>query len=203
MNNVNLGQTLSLDRRTVDRYLAVLERRFLLTRLPNLALTPTTQSASRAKAHAFDTAVAAESLRRSGVDLKADRERFGQLLESWVVQQLMSAATWSSFPVEGFYWRRSKRPTAEVDLVLVDDRGRTVSVHCGVSPGRTCRRRMSRLRAGGGASSAASGSIGSSTGSPSRSVVVYRVSSTATNTSSAPSCEASSAATSARWRRRH
>lgn len=128
LNNVTLGQSLSLDRRTVNRYLAVLERRFLLTRLPNLALAPTTQSASRAKAHAFDTAVAAESLRRSGVDLKSDRERFGQLLESWVVQQLMSAATWSSFPVEGFYWRRSKRPTAEVDLVLVDDRGRTVGI---------------------------------------------------------------------------
>ena len=128
LNNVNLGQGLALDRRTVDRYLAILERRFLLTRLPNLALTPTTQSASRAKAHAFDTAVAAESLRRAGVDLRADRERFGQLLESWVVQQLLSAATWSAFSVEPFYWRQSARPGAEVDLVLVDDRGRTVGV---------------------------------------------------------------------------
>lgn len=128
LNSVKLGAGLLLDRRTVDRYLAILERRFLLTRLPNLALTPTTQPASRAKAHAFDTAVAAESLRRAGVDLHSDRERFGQLLESWVVQQLLSAATWSTFAVDAFYWRQSSRPGAEVDLVLVDDRGRTVGI---------------------------------------------------------------------------
>ena len=127
INTVTLGQALQLDRRTVDRHLAVLERRFLLQRLPNLALSPTTQAGARAKAHAFDVAVAAESLRRAGVDLSTDRERFGQVLESWVVQQLTSAASWSRARVDAFFWRRS-RPFSEVDLVLIDDRGRTVGV---------------------------------------------------------------------------
>lgn len=128
INAVTLGTALQLDRRTVERYISILERRFLLARLPNLAMSPTGQAVGRSKAHAFDTAVAAESLRRAGVDLRADRVRFGQLLESWVAQQLMSAATWSTFSIDSFYWRRSQRPTFEVDLALVDDRGRTVGI---------------------------------------------------------------------------
>lgn len=127
INDSTLGKALGLDRRTVDRYLAILERRFLLLRLPNLALNPTSQAGHGAKAHAFDVAIAAESLRRAGVDLATSREVFGQLLESWVVQQLTSAASWASASVDIFHWRNS-RPAAEVDLVLVDDRGRHIGV---------------------------------------------------------------------------
>lgn len=127
LNMATLGQGLQMDRRTVDRYLAVLERRFLLLRLPNLALSPTTQTGSRAKAHAFDVAVAAESLRRAGVDPSRDRERFGQLIESWVAQQVTSASSWSSLSVDAFHWRRN-RPSSEVDIVLADDRGRLVGI---------------------------------------------------------------------------
>lgn len=121
LNLDRLSRELGFDRRTVERLLDVLQDRFLIDRLPNLALAASRQLLRNAKVHPADTSISAVALARAGVDLRDDRHVFGAMLESWVAQQLLSSITWSDRDIRAWYWRRTTRPTAEVDLVLESD----------------------------------------------------------------------------------
>jgi len=127
LNVDSLGQRLSMDPRTVDRYLDVLQRRFLLHFLPNLATNPTRQTRARSKMHAVDTAFATESLRRADPSAVTSPITLGHLFETWVVNQVVPALQFSSALVQAFYWRDAKTKR-EVDLVLADTEGRLVGI---------------------------------------------------------------------------
>jgi predicted AAA+ superfamily ATPase len=127
-NASRLSRTLSIDRRTIDRYLGAFERLFLVHWLTNLAAAPSRQAFSRAKVHPVDTALSFEALARSGVDLLSDREHLGALLESYVVNQVTASAAWSALGIEAGYWRQTGHAPREVDLVLADSKGRHVAV---------------------------------------------------------------------------
>lgn len=127
-NASRLAQQLDLDRRTIDRYLSVFERVFLLHHLTNLATSAPRQSHSRAKIHPVDTSFAAESLARAGIDISEDREALGAVLESYVVNQLVTAAEWSKRDIRCFYWRSAEQRGREVDLVMLDERDRVLGV---------------------------------------------------------------------------
>ena len=123
INRTRIAQELDFDPRTVGRYLGILERRFLITLLPNLHGGITRASRSAPKGHAVDTASTCESLIRAGHDIADSPELLGQTLETWVVNQFLAARGWAALTTEAFYWRDS-RTGREVDLVLVDGRGR-------------------------------------------------------------------------------
>ena len=127
INRTRIAQELDLDPRTVGRYLDILERRFLITLLPNLHGGITRASRSAPKGHAVDTASTCESLIRAGHDIASSPELLGQTLETWVVNQFLAAQGWAALTTEAFYWRDS-RTGREVDLVLVDGRGRRLGV---------------------------------------------------------------------------
>jgi len=127
LNVTSLGQRLAVDPRTVDRYLDVLERRFLLHFLPNLATNPTRQTRARSKVHPVDTAFSAESLRRSNPATLATPGILGSLFESYVVNQIVPCLQFGSTPVYPYYWREAKS-NREVDLVLVDTENRRVAI---------------------------------------------------------------------------
>lgn len=127
-NASRFAQQLDLDRRTIDRYVAILERLFLIHRLPNLATGAHRQTLARAKVHPVDTSFSVESLSRAGTDIVGDRETWGALIESHVVNQLIAAGQWASTPVEYHYWRQASQSNPEVDLVLRDGEGRNVGV---------------------------------------------------------------------------
>ena len=127
LNVTSLGQRLAVDPRTVDRYLDVLTRRFLLHFLPNLAVNPTRQTRARAKVHPVDTAFSSESLRRSDPDATNSPVVMGDLFESYVVNQILPCLQFSDVPVHAFYWRDAKT-SKDVDLVLTDTEGRRVGI---------------------------------------------------------------------------
>lgn len=127
INRTRIARELDLDARTVGRYLGILERRFLITLLPNLHGGITRASRSTPKGHAVDTASTCESLIRAGHDIADSPELLGQTLETWVVNQFLAARGWAALTTEAFYWRDS-RTGREVDLVLVDGRGRRLGV---------------------------------------------------------------------------
>ncbi|MDR0945638.1 MAG: DUF4143 domain-containing protein [Bifidobacteriaceae bacterium] len=127
-NASKLAQATDLNRRTVDRYMGIFQRLFLLHPLPNLASRPVAQSHARAKVHPVDTSLAVVALERAGRDVLAERELFGAVFESYVAGQILAAAQWADTSVEAYYWREPGSTPREVDLVLVDDIGRTVAV---------------------------------------------------------------------------
>ncbi|MDK7085595.1 ATP-binding protein, partial [Gardnerella leopoldii] len=57
LNTSSIGQDLVLDRRTIERYVSVFLRRFLINYLPNIKTAPNRQTFTRAKIHPVDTSL--------------------------------------------------------------------------------------------------------------------------------------------------
>jgi predicted AAA+ superfamily ATPase len=127
-NATRFAQLLEIDKRTMDRYLGIFGRLFLVHWLPNSATTPANQSHTRAKVHPVDTALAVEALQRAGVQLSADRPALGGLLESHVVNQLNAARGWAKRATTVSYWRESGDRPKEVDLVIDGFGGRRIAI---------------------------------------------------------------------------
>jgi len=141
LNLASMSQRLDVNPRTVDRYLDVLERRFLLHFLPNLAQGPARQTRSRAKVLPVDTAFACESIRRADPAKVQDPIMIGKLLEAWVANQITACLGVSRRLVTTHYWRdakkdKDKKPEDrknEVDLVLIDSQGHTIGIETKLS----------------------------------------------------------------------
>lgn len=127
LNLASLGDRLGIDPRTVDRYLDVLERRFLLHFLPNLATNPMRQTRARSKIHPVDTAFTANALRDADPATMNSPTTLGGLFESYVVNQIVPCLQFAQRRVAAFFWRDAKT-SAEVDCVLVDGAGNRVGV---------------------------------------------------------------------------
>jgi predicted AAA+ superfamily ATPase len=121
-NASSVGNELSLERRTVEKYLSVLERLFLLRRLPAWHRNHAKRLIKTPKVHLIDCGLAAALNRITPADWDNQPEAFGHLLESFVVQQLICQAGWVD-PDLRFYHYRDK-DQIEVDLVI--ERGREV-----------------------------------------------------------------------------
>ncbi|WP_084355393.1 DUF4143 domain-containing protein [Actinomyces radicidentis] len=125
LNYTRVAQDLAIDTGTARRYVDVLRRRFLVHELPNLRAGASRTTKHPPKIHPVDTSSSCESLDRAGHNVGAETELLGQVLESWVVNQIVAAQDWASLRTEAFYWRDAKSQR-EVDLVLRDDRDRRV-----------------------------------------------------------------------------
>lgn len=118
LNASAAGDALALDRRTVERYIGIFMRRFLIHTLPNLRTAPNRQLFTRAKIHPIDTSLSVQTLLAKGKDPLMDSVAFGGLLESFVVNQIVPAVQWSQTHPDCFYWREPGTHPKEVDLVL-------------------------------------------------------------------------------------
>lgn len=119
VNIQKLSKDIERDKRTVNRYLDIMTRRFLIYSLNNLRVSPRKQSFARAKIHPVDTSFCAMQFREAGIQLESDPMHFGWLFESFVVNQLIASAQWSDYQPFPFYWRDSTNHPKEVDLVLI------------------------------------------------------------------------------------
>lgn len=116
LNVAELGGPFQLSRPTIRDYTTLLERIFLLehvapwhsNKLGRLVKTP--------KLHVCDTGLASALLGLDAESLWADRAAFGQLLETFVFQELRRQASWHAQPTAFFHFR--DKDGAEVDIVL-------------------------------------------------------------------------------------
>ena len=120
LNTSNLASDLGLSRQTVEHYLAVLERLFLIRRLPSWHRNEAKRLIKAPKVHLLDTGLAATLCGLQSTDWLARRDRFGHLLESFVVQQLIAQAGWTDPDLRFSHYR--DKDQIEVDLVIT--RGR-------------------------------------------------------------------------------
>ena len=116
LNTSNLANTLGLHRSTVDHYVAVLERLFLVRRLPAWRRNPAKRLIRTPKVHLLDTGLAATLANLTAYDWLGRRDRMGRLLASFVVQQLIAQATWTEPDLR--FWHYRDKDRVEVDLVI-------------------------------------------------------------------------------------
>jgi predicted AAA+ superfamily ATPase len=120
LNTSNLSQELGLDRKTVDHYLAILERLFLIRRLPAWHRNEAKRLVKTPKVHLPDSGLAATLAGLTVEEWNTRRDRFGHLLESFVVQQFIAQAGWTDPDLR--FWHYRDKDLVEVDLVVT--RGR-------------------------------------------------------------------------------
>jgi hypothetical protein len=116
LNLSALGNALGLRRETVDRYITVLERLFLVRRLRAWHRNPSSRLIRSPKVHLVDSGLAAALGGLTSADWLAQRDRMGHLLESFVVQQLVAQAEWTDPDLR--FWHYRDKDQVEVDLVI-------------------------------------------------------------------------------------
>jgi uncharacterized protein len=125
-NLSELGRAISLDHKTTENYLRVLEQLFLVRRIQSWSRNELSRVVKTPKLHFLDsgllTAMRGYSLQR----LRADRNFFGPLLETFVFSELLKIASWSQEYVSIYYYR--DKDTNEVDFVLENAAGNIVGI---------------------------------------------------------------------------
>ena len=115
-NLSGLASAFELCRPSIGRYVTLLERLFLIERLAAWHSSRLRRLVKSPKLHLTDSGLAAGLLGTSADMLERDRTLFGQLLETFVLQELRRQASWHDVPYGFFHFR--DKDGAEVDIVL-------------------------------------------------------------------------------------
>ena len=105
-----------LSRPTIQDYVALLERVFLLERLPPWHSNRLSRLVKTPKLHIGDTGLACALIGVGAAALAADRTLLGRLLETFVFQELRRQASWHEESFAFFHYR--DRDKMEVDVVI-------------------------------------------------------------------------------------
>jgi hypothetical protein len=146
VNVADLSAPFELTRQTIHDYVTLLERVFLLERLPSWHTNRLSRLVKRPKLHMGDTGVACSLLGLDVAALDRDRQMLGSMLETFVLQELRRQASWLPEPIGFFHFR--DRDDFEVDIVL--ERGHTavagVEVKAAATVGEADLRGLRKLR---------------------------------------------------------
>lgn len=117
MQNVaELAAPFQQSRPTIGGYVALLEHLFLLERIQPWHSNRLKRLVRTPKLHLIDTGVGAALLGMDAQALAANRPLFGQLLETFVMQELRRHASWREDTIVFHHFR--DRDGAEVDIVI-------------------------------------------------------------------------------------
>ena len=119
LNISTLARELGLHRESVEHYLAVLERLFLVRRLRPWHRSAAKRLVKSPKMHLLDTGLAATLAGLTADSWLTERSRMGHLLESFAVQQLIAQAAWTDPTGPAIrFWHYRDKDKAEVDVVI-------------------------------------------------------------------------------------
>jgi predicted AAA+ superfamily ATPase len=116
LNVAELSAPFQLSRPTIGDYVTLLERVFLLDRLPPWHSNRLSRLIKTPKLHIGDTGLACALLGIDAAALAADRTLLGQLLETFVFQELSRQAIARDQRLDFFHFR--DRDDFEVDIVI-------------------------------------------------------------------------------------
>ncbi len=123
LNVTDLASPFQLSRPTIREYVTLLERVFLVEELPPWHRNRLSRLVKTPKLHVTDTGVATMLLGLDAASLRSDRAALGQLLETFVLQELRRQGSGSEQPIRFHHFR--DKDGYEVDVVL--ERGRRVA----------------------------------------------------------------------------
>ncbi len=116
LNVSDLASPFQLSRPTIRDYVTLLERVFLLEELPPWHSNRLSRLIKTPKLHMGDTGLCCALLGLDAATLSHDRNMLGQLLETFVYQELRRQASWRSDDIRFHHFR--DKDGAEVDVVL-------------------------------------------------------------------------------------
>jgi len=115
-NVTAIANALGHTRPTVERYLGILEKLFLIRRLPAWHSNRSKRLVKTPKIHLCDSGLAATLSGLVASQRNDERNRFGHLLESFVLQQLFAMGSWMGDAPR--FWHYRDKDQVEVDVVV-------------------------------------------------------------------------------------
>ena len=115
-NLSDLASPFQLSRPTIGDYVELLERLFLIDRLPPWHSNRLSRLVKTPKLHVGDTGLGCALIGANPGSLSQDRLLFGQLLETFVFQELRRQAVCQEAPMEFYHYR--DKDQMEVDIVI-------------------------------------------------------------------------------------
>ncbi|MFC4701158.1 ATP-binding protein [Glaciecola siphonariae] len=119
-NVSDLAAPFSLSRPTIKEYITLLEQIFLVEQIQPWHTNRLSRLIKTPKLHLSDTGLACSLLNVKNDDLEKDRNLIGQLLETYVYQELRKYASWQDGNVDIYHFRNKDK--VEVDFVIQDGR---------------------------------------------------------------------------------
>ena len=116
LNIADMASPFQLSRPTIREYITLLEHIFLLESTPPWHSNRISRLIKTPKLHICDTGLAGALLGYDAESLFHDRSMLGQLLESFVYQELRRQASWYDKDISFYHFRN--KDSAEVDVVL-------------------------------------------------------------------------------------
>lgn len=116
LNVSSLANELQMRRETVEKYLTILERLYLVRRLPAWHKNDSNRLIKTPKIHLVDSGLAATFCNLESNQWNDFSTDFGALLETFVVQQLITQSTWFDSDLRFSHYR--DKDQVEVDLVI-------------------------------------------------------------------------------------
>jgi uncharacterized protein len=116
LNVTDLASPFQLSRPTIRDYVTLLAHLFLLEELPPWHSNRLSRLVKTPKLHMGDTGLACALLGTGAAALGSDRPLLGQLLETFVYQELRRHASWFDDPLAFFHYR--DKDGVEVDIVV-------------------------------------------------------------------------------------
>jgi predicted AAA+ superfamily ATPase len=116
LNLSQIGGQIGLNIHTAEKYIGVLEKLFLVRRLPAWSRKELARLIKTPKIHFLDAGLQAALLRANADWLQQDRGRFGAILESWVFGELLKIINLSA--ERWFISHYRDKDQVEVDFVL-------------------------------------------------------------------------------------
>ena len=125
-NNSSFGSALAISSVTAQKYVGILERLYLLKVVSPWSTNSLTRLIKTPKMHFVDSGLLAAVRDDDEERLHRDRGRFGPLLESFVVSEILKIAAWTDQRLSFSHYRTKDQD--KVDLVIEDRRGRIVGI---------------------------------------------------------------------------
>lgn len=126
VNLTELGKKLGLDRLTIKKYMALLERLFLVTQVPAWHTNEYKRLVKTPKMHSVDTGIMCAIRGLNSDRILRQPGEFGALLESFVFNELRKQANWLDEPVYFYHYR--DKDQVEVDIVIENAAGECFAV---------------------------------------------------------------------------
>jgi len=119
-NAADLASPFSISRPTIREYLALLEQIFLIEQLQPWYSNRLSRLIKTPKMHLADTGLACSLLGVNGQTLWKDKALLGQLLETFIFQELRKYADWHAETLNFYHFRNKDK--VEVDIILQQGR---------------------------------------------------------------------------------
>jgi predicted AAA+ superfamily ATPase len=119
-NSTDLASPFSISRPTIREYLALLEQIFLIEQLQPWHTNRLSRLIKTPKMHLADTGLACALLGVNSQSLWKDKTLLGQLLETYIYQELRKYAGWHDEDLKFYHFRNKDK--VEVDIIIEQGR---------------------------------------------------------------------------------